>query len=78
MISTFCIDEEEMVTICLMNPLEQFNLMSGIVSKETMLSFFGLQSIVFVNENHVDKFKYSTYIGKIIMTTGGRRSEDGE
>ena len=48
------VDEEEMVQVCLGGLAQRFNpLRTAILARETPPSFFNLQSMLLIEENHV-------------------------
>ena len=48
------VDEDEIVQVCLGNLAQRFNpLRTAILARENPLSFFGLQSMLLFEENHV-------------------------
>ena len=74
------IDEEEMVQVCLGGLAQRFNpLRTAILARDTPPSFFNLQSMLLVEENHVQT-KPDTSEGQMFFSdsaSGQRRGRSG-
>ena len=74
------IDEEEMMQVCLGGLAQRFNpLRTAILARDTPPSFFNLQSMLLVEENHVQS-KTNTLEGHILFSdsdNGQRRGRSG-
>ena len=74
------IDEEEMVQVCLGGLAQRFNpLRTAILARDTPPSFFNLQSMLLVEENHVQSKTYTSE-GQMLFSdsdSGQRRGRSG-
>ena len=73
------VDEDEIVQVCLGNLAQRFNpLRTTIVARETPPSFINLQSMLLVEENHVQT-KTNTSEGQMFFSNsdGGQRRGRG-
>ena len=74
------IDEDEMVQVCLGGLAQRFNpLRTAIFARDTLPSFFNLQSMLLVEENHVQT-EPDTSEGQMLFSDSGsgqRRGRSG-